>query len=265
MQIHLNSEFVWSDRQQKYLLVKRKSVTWAGEVAFLKGASSAQNNLANQQSQFYSTLQQDYGTQFANQSAILGSLNKTLSPIVNAGPNQFGFSQGQTNNLNSQALQGTATAYANASKNLKENQATAGGGNSLLPNGAQNQQQASLAASAANNQSNQLLGIQQQGYDVGRQNFNNAVSQLGGVAGQYNPSGYAGQATGAGNAAANTDNQIAQANNAASPWNLIGGILGGAASGFASGLGGGLGKAWGGGNSGGGSNYNTPSGGNELG
>ena len=243
MLIHLKSEFVWSTRQERYILLRRKSINWTKSVGLCKGASSAQSNLANQQSQFYSTLQQDYGTQFANQSNILGSLQKSLSPILAGGPNQFGYSTAQTNNLNSSAIQNTAQGYANASQALKQNQAAAGGGNTLLPNGAQSAQQGALASAAANNQSNQLLGIQQQGYAQGNTNFNNAVGQLGGVAAQYNPTGFAGSANSAGSAASTSQNQVTQLNNAASPWNLVGGILGGVAGGASSGLIGGLGTA----------------------
>lgn len=267
MRITQKAEYVWSDKQSRYLLVKRVSSINRTEVALCKGASSAQTNLANSQSNFYNTLQTDYSTQFGQQSAILGSLQKTLSPIVNAGPNQFGFSAAQTNNLNSSAIQNTAQGYANASQALKENQAASGGGNTLLPNGAQSAQQGALASSAANNQSNQLLGIQQAGYQQGNANFNNAVGQLGGVAAQYNPTGFSNSATGAGNAAASEQNTITQENNAASPWNLVGGILGGAASAFGGGLLGGLGKNLAGDINGNppSVNYNSPSGGNELG
>ena len=133
MQIIQKAEFVWSTRQSRYLLVTRQSISWTGPISFCKGASSAQENLATQQANFYQTLSQDYGTQFANQSNILSSLNNTLSPIIAAGPNQFGFSQGETNTLNSQAIQGTGQQYNNASRALAANQAAQGGGNIALP------------------------------------------------------------------------------------------------------------------------------------
>ena len=236
MLITTKAEYIWSTKQNKYLLVTRQSINWTKSVGLCKGASSAQSNLANQQSQFYNTLTSDYSQQFANQSNILGSLQKSLSPILAGGPNQFGYSTAQTNNLNSSAIQNTAQGYANASQALKQNQAAAGGGNTLLPNGAQSAQQGALASAAANNQSNQLLGIQQAGYQQGLQNFNNAVGQLGGVASQYNPTGFAGSANSAGGAAFNSATQVQQMNNQASPWNLVGGILGGVASGLTGGL-----------------------------
>lgn len=227
-------EYVWSDKQDRYIVLRQqKSIFWTDEVAFCKGASSQQTDLANSQQNFYNTLSNDYSTQFANQSAILSSLNNSLSPIIQAGPNQFGFSSAETNTLNSQAIQGTGQQYTNAKKALSANQAAAGGGNTTLPSGVASQQQANLASAGAAQTSNQLLGIQQAGYETGRQQYNQAVGELGSVASQYNPTGYAGQATGAGSAAAQTANEIAQENNAASPWGLIGGLLGGVAGSFA--------------------------------
>lgn len=241
------AEYVWSDKQSRYIPVRKMSEKWTGSVALCKGASAAQNNLANSQASFYNTLQGDYGQQFAAQSNILSSLNNTLNPIIAAGPSQFGFSQGETNTLNSTAIQGTGQQYANASQALKQNQAAQGGGNSLLPSGVQSQQQQQLASSAANQTSNQLLGIQSAGYAQGNQNFNNAVGAEQGVAGLYNPAGYAGQATGAGSSAFNSATTVNNANNAASPWGILGGVLGGAAGAFGSSLTGGLSSLFSGG------------------
>ena len=231
MDISVRREYLWSDTQQRYIIVRDVRRPFFGQVALAKGASAQQTGIADSQQNFYNTLSANYNQQFAQQSAILGTLQKSLNPIVQAGPNQYGFSTAETNNLNSQALQGTGQQYANASKALGQQQAAQGGGNSYLPTGAQAQQQAGLAAGAANQASNQLMGVQQAGYQQGYNQYQSAIGQLGGVAGMYSPTSYAGEATGAGSAAANTANQVNQENNAASPWNLVGGILGGAVGG----------------------------------
>lgn len=246
MRVNLKSEFIWSDIQQKYILLRNLSINWTGEVLVCKGASSQQTDIANQQQQFYSTLTNDYNQQFSQQSNILGSLKNSLDPIVQAGPNQYGFSGGETNALNSSAIQGTGQQYANASRNLKQQQAAQGGGNTLLPSGVASQQAAGLAAAGANNTSNALLGVQQAGYAQGHQQYENAIGQLGGVASQYNPTGFAGSANSAGSSAYGSAQQNQTMNNAASPWNVLGGVLGGVASQFGSigkGLSGGLSSA----------------------
>lgn len=221
-------------------MLRNLSSKWTGPVAVCKGASSQQTQEAASQQQFYNTLSSDYNTQFANQSAILGSLTNALSSTLQAGPNQYGYSAAETGSLNSSALQGTGQSYANASKSLKENQAAQGGGNVALPSGVASQQQAQLAASAANQESSSLLGIQQQGYQQGAANYNNAVNALGGVASQYNPTGYAGSATSAGSSAYGSATTNQQMNNAASPWNVLGGVIGGVAQGFGGALGSGI-------------------------
>ena len=231
MDISVIREHLWSDTQQRYIIVRDVRRPFFGQLAFAKGASAQQTDLANSQQNFYNQLSSNYAQQFQNQNAILGTLQNSLNPIVQAGPNQYGFSTAETNNLNSQALQGTGQQYANASKALGQQQAAQGGGNSYLPTGAQAQQQSSLAAGAANQASNQLMGVKQAGYQQGYNQYQSAIGQLGGVAGMYSPTSYAGAATGAGSAAANTANQVNQENNAASPWNLVGGILGGAVGG----------------------------------
>ena len=236
-------EYLWSSTQNRYIIVRDVRRPFFGQIALAKGASAQQTDIANSQQNFTNQLMSNYSQQFASQNAILGTLQNSLNPIVNAGPNQFGFSKAETNNLNSQALQGTGQQYANASKALGQQQAAQGGGNSYLPTGAQAQQQAGLAANAANQSSSQLMGIQQAGYQQGYNQYQSAIGQLGGVAGMYNPTGYAGEANTSGADAASTANQVAQLNNEASPWNFVGGILGGAASAFAGGFGGGLGKA----------------------
>ncbi len=229
-------EFVWSDRQNRHILLKKLSEKWTGAVLLCKGASSQQTDLANQQSQFYSTMTKDYDQQFANQNAILGTLRGTLNPIISAGPNQFGFSTGETNALNSSAIQTTGQQYANAAKAANENMAAAGGGNTYLPSGVQAQQKSSLAAAGANQASSELLGVQQAGYNQGHQQYESAIGQLGSVAGMYNPTGYSGAATGAGSAAESSWNQIEQENQAANPFNAILGAAGGAASAYLGGL-----------------------------
>ena len=246
MRISSKREYLWSSFQDRYILLRDLSEKWTGPVAFAKGASSQQTALADSQTAFYNQMTSDYSQQFANQSAILGTLQNTLNPIIAAGPNQFGFNTAETNNLNSQAIQGTGQQYNNAQKALGAEQAAQGGGNSYLPSGAQAAQQAGVASAYANQASNQLLGIQQAGYQQGYNQYQSAIGQLGGVAAQYNPTGYASSANSAGSTANSEANAVAQANNAASPWNLVGGILGGVASGLTGGLTGGLSSALGG-------------------
>jgi hypothetical protein len=238
MQIYTRVEFQWDG--SKYVQKMDEGFEYTGPVAEMKGASSAETNLANSQSQFATTLQNDYGTQFANQSAILGSLNSSLAPIVNAGVGQYGFSGAEDAAMRTQATAGTAAQYQNAKQAAGAGMAAAGGGNQQLPSGAQTEVNSQIAQGAAQQESSQQLGITQAGYAQGRQNYMNAVGAEGNVASQYNPTGYAGQADSATNSAFNQASTVNQQNIAGSPWSIAGGVLGGVAGAAASGLTGGL-------------------------
>ncbi len=140
-----------------------------------------------------------YNQNFGEQQGILSSLTNTLSPILQAGPNQEGFSAAEKAGLQGQAINATA---AN-SRNAQVVAASSAGGNTGVTTGGQKQLQAEIASrsgeglSAAENQINLTSA------ELGRQNFFNAEQGLAGVAQMENPIGYAGQATGAGNSAFN--------------------------------------------------------------
>jgi hypothetical protein len=190
------------------------------------GASSEQKQVEASQQAFYTQLTSEYGTVFGENQAILGALTKSFEPILSAGINQQGFSPAELANLNAQAVTGTGQNYAKAEKALAAGQAAEGGGTSYIPTGAKMEQQRQLATSAAENESAIESNIVAQNYATGRQNYLEAAGMLGGVAGQYNPTGYAGAATGAGSAASTTANEISQANNS---WmGLVTGALGAA-------------------------------------
>lgn len=247
MRIHTRIEMVWCDERKEYVQITEEGYDLPDDasVAYCKGASDQQTDLAKSQQDFYDTLSKNYNTQFANQSNILNTLNSSLTPIVNAGAGQYGYSNAQDAALRTQASAGTSTAFRNAKQSLGQDQAAQGGGDQFLPSGVKTQQQSQLATAAANQESSQQLGITNQGYEVGRQNFNNAVSAENGVAAQYNPNGYASSADSAGSTAYNSADENTKLNNAASPWGIVGGVLGGALSAGVSGFTGGVGTALG--------------------
>lgn len=241
MRIHTRLTYQWS--KDRYVLIGEEGFDYEGLVAECKGASQEQNDLAKSQSEFYGTLTKDYESQFAKQDAIQASLNASLKPIIEAGPGQFGYSKGETDALNSTAINGTATAFANAKRALQENQAAEGGGNAYLPSGVKAQQDETLAAQGANQESSELEQIQTGGFDRGYQTFEKALDQEQGVANAYNPTAIASTANTSGSDAGTTLKTINDENAASSPWGAIGGILGGGLSAFAGGFGSDVGKA----------------------
>lgn len=194
------------------------------------GPSAAQNDLQNSQAQFYQTLQQQDQTQFNEDQGILTQMQSVYAPILAAGPNQYGFSNAEDTDLNTEATEGVAANYAGASTALKEEQAAQGGGNSYLPSGVNAQEQESLDSGAAGTLSQEQQQIKQAGYQQGYQQFANATSALEGTASLLNPTGAANAATSAGSAEGTTANQIAQENESwMAPLGAAAGAVGGAA------------------------------------
>jgi hypothetical protein len=191
------------------------------------GANQQQKDITDEQQQFYNQLTQQYATVFGQNQAITGALTSAFTPILQAGPSQTGFSPAEETALRTQNTEGVATNYAQAQKATAQILAARGGGNTLLPSSvssnllAQNANQAAAQRAAGENT------ITQANYAQGYQNWNTAANVLGSTAGLLNPTGYSGQATGAGSAASTSAAAIAAASN--SPWNAAFGALGSAA------------------------------------
>lgn len=199
------------------------------------GSSSAENQISNEQSQMLQTLMNNYGQMFKGQTAILSNLQNSATPILAAGPNQYGYSPAEDSALRTLSDTSTANAYQAAKQATGEQLSGVGGGNTFLPNGTEAGIDANLANTAAQARANQQLGITTSGYATGRQNYLNAASILGGVAAQDNPLGYAGATTNAGNSAFGSANTINQQNNAALQTEM--GLIGGGASAILGGFG----------------------------
>lgn len=197
------------------------------------GATSGQKAIGDQQNQLFSTLQNQLSTVFGNSSSVFNDLVKTYSPIFAAGPSQMGFSTQELASLKSQAISDTGDAYNHAKQAVGDRIASSGGGNEFLPAGAQIGPQVQLAQGAANQTAGELNQINQANWATGRQNWLASAQGLAGATNVFNPAvGFANASTNAGQAAANTQNQIAQENNS---WvsGALGalGSIGGAAAG----------------------------------
>jgi hypothetical protein len=188
------------------------------------GSSGQQQQISDSQQQMYQTLNQNYATTFGQDQAITSALTAQFQPILAAGPNQQGFSPGETQTLNTAATENIAQNYAQAQKATAQQLAARGGGNTLLPSSVSANILAQGTNSAAAQRASAQNTIQQASYAQGYKNWNQAASVLSNTAGLINPLGYAGASTGAGTAAATTANQIASQQN--SIWNAAIGALG---------------------------------------
>lgn len=192
------------------------------------GASSEQKNLANEQAAYYQTLTKQANEEFGMASDVFNEISSIYGPIFQKGPNQEGFSQGELNTLNSAASTGVGKAFAAADTAAKENLAAEGGGNNLLPSGTEAKLAEGLTTAGASQLAGEENQIQQADYQQGYNEFQAATSALMGSPNLFGTANSgAGVATGGGEAANQTFNDIAQEN--ASPFNAVVGALGGIA------------------------------------
>jgi hypothetical protein len=188
------------------------------------GAPAAQNQLAQEQASFYQELTQNYATMFPEQQAILKSLTSEFQPILEAGPNQTGFSAAEESSLRTTASDTTAKAAQEADVALGAKLDTMG--DASIPSGARAQLESGVLTSAAEENAGLQNQITQENYAVGRENFLNAASALDTAAGLENPNAFASAANAGGTAANATFNDIAAENNAwmGPVFGMIGGI-----------------------------------------
>ena len=197
-------------------------------------ASGAQDTIQSEDIQTMKDYDAEQQQQYANQTALYSQVKSVLDPILNAGPNQQGFSAAELNTLNAQAVEGTAENYSAAGKAVGENLAAEGGGANPLPSGAQTQLKQQVANSAAEEESSEETQIQGANYQTGRENFTNAEQGEMAIAAGENPLGYASATTNAESTAGSEANAIAQENTS---WinasiGAVGAIGAGAAKGY---------------------------------
>lgn len=193
------------------------------------GPTTAQENLQNEEAAFYQNQVSAYNTAYSNFSQISNQLQNMYAPILAKGPDQQGFSPGETEQLNAQATQGTAANYGAASKALSESIGAQGGGtsNENITGAGANALKEELASTGASAQSAQETQIQEADYAQGHQDYEQAVAGDESLASGWNPNAFAGSATNAGNAEENTAGAIAQEQD--SVWNSVFSALGGVA------------------------------------
>jgi len=194
------------------------------------GPSQAETGLQGQETGFMNTYAQNYQQQFAGQSAVINNLNNIFGSTVAKGPSQTGMSAGQLAGENTMAID--ATGAANKNSQIALGNQVAGQGNSTVQSGVQQALKAGLNSQSAGQLAGQQLGITQQNYAMGNQQYNQALAGEGEVANLLNPAGSGSLTQGAEGASFGQANTINQQNQQAAG-EIAGGItaLGGMAMG----------------------------------
>ena len=188
------------------------------------GSTPEENEVSQEQADFYKTLTGEYSTIFGQNQAITGALTSAFMPILQAGPSQPGFSAQENTALNTQNTEGVATDYAQAQRATAQILAARGGGNTMLPSSVTSNILAQNANAAAATRAQGANNITLANYQQGYQNWNTAANVLGSTASLINPNSYSSSASTAGTDAATSAHQIAQDNFA--PWGAVAGAAG---------------------------------------
>lgn len=140
------------------------------------GPTKQEQQIADQQQAYATTVQNNYKTLFGEQQGVFNKLQDIFTPIAAAGPSQTGMSASELAALNTQAINTTGGNYANAARSLAGT--LAGRSTAAGETGVTQALKAGLASSAAGQLSNEELGITQQNYALGRQNWGVATGGL---------------------------------------------------------------------------------------
>ena len=198
------------------------------------GPSSAEKSVQAQSQSFSNLLQAHYGTLFGQQQGVLNAINRSISPILAAGPNQRGFSAEESAALNTQAINSAGAANRNARQAAANFAAgEGGGGTSGLTSGIQRQINASIASGSANELANAQNQITQADFNQGNANFWRAQGGANALAAGYNPNSAASDTIGEQGQAFSQAHTINQENN--QKWQTIAGAVTGLAGGFLTG------------------------------
>jgi hypothetical protein len=209
----------------EWIREEEESDIYSGPVARMcGGATNSQKSLQGEEESFDSVLNSEQQEQFAQQQAIMQNLNQSLTPIVEAGPNQQGFNAEELAAMNTQALDTSSANYSSAARALGTSLAGRSS-DTGLETGVQQQIKAALASQAAGNLSNTENAITQSDYAQGNANWQRASAGLQALNGTYNPDSYANSLNNADQNTAQLDQTIEEENSAGLS-SLVGGLTG---------------------------------------
>lgn len=152
------------------------------------GPSSDERGIETATENFAGLLRDNYGELFSEQQDVLNGLNKSLSPIVAAGPNQTGMSGAEVSALQTSAINNAGAASKNAEQAARTFGAgEGGGGTSGVTSGITKQIEGAIAGQEAGTLGTNLTNIQEKNYDIGNQNYWRAVGGEQALGAQFSP------------------------------------------------------------------------------
>lgn len=212
MKIYRKLVLQWSEELGHYIKLYEDAYEYYGPVDRVCGPTAAQSQILGQQQGFASQVTSQAGAIFGNASTLFNSVMNSLVPTISAGPSQSGFSASEMAARNAGVVTAGSQAAANAKSAIGNANASQGGGNTGLTAGATTVAGANAAADIAQGTAGELNKVQQESYDVGRQEYSEAIKGAEGATEMFNPATSAASAgTESLNAAAsNANTQAAQ-------------------------------------------------------
>ena len=184
-------------------------------MGFCGGSVSKQEKDAQAtQAALTNTMMQQAQEIMGDSSKVFAAMFSAFAPIVAAGPFQEGYSEKEKALQRSSVITQSGIAARNAMTAVKQAGAAYGGGNIVAPGGARIGAEIGTANIAAQASAAELQDIETRSLALGRQNFFQAASVLGGAPQVFNPATAAGNAAvGAGSASAQTAEDITKVQN----------------------------------------------------
>ena len=157
------------------------------------GPSQGLTQAGTAQASAYTVATQQAATEFGAGDKAFNDVMSAMTPILEAGPGQMGETAPQASNINAQTIDTTAAAYKNAAAAVKESIGAQGGGNVVLPTGANLGTEEALAEAGAQQESSALQTNLIQNENLGNQNWKTATGAIQNAPGMF---GTANTATG---------------------------------------------------------------------
>jgi hypothetical protein len=152
------------------------------------GPSAAQSAATTADANFSKTLNASYNEVFSENQGLMQNLTSGLTGIINAGPNQQGFSPEELAAQNSQAINAAAAGNQKVQQEIGLN-AAKGTANPGVESGVTQAERSSAATGVDTNLSNTEANITNANYTTGRQNYWSAVGAQEAAPGAFeNPS-----------------------------------------------------------------------------
>lgn len=157
------------------------------------GPSAAAKNLNNNIQAFATNVAGEAQQIFGDASSIFQNLKGSLDSIIQGGPSQQGWSQAETNAVNSQIMENAASNARNVKAATGNAVAAIGGGNTPTASGLEAAVNTNAELGVEQQKSQQLSQATVQNYDTGRQNYFTAVGQEAQLPSMFSTSNQANQ------------------------------------------------------------------------